>query len=81
MSSDEISASCDAVLRLLLLVLVFLVLVFMFRDFLIARFRSDDVFWYWAGSSVPQYHDVARLIIEGHKIAPDLLALLIFYCV
>lgn len=81
MSTNEVSASSDAMLRFLLLILIFPVLILVLGDLLLARFWSDHVPWDWASCPLPQYQDVARLIIKGHKIAPYLLALLIFYCV
>ena len=81
MSTNKVSASSDAMHCFLLLILIFLILVLVLCDLLLARFWSDHVLWDWASCSLPQYQDVARLIIKGHKIAPDLLALLIFYCV
>lgn len=81
MSSDEITSSSDALLRFFPLIALFLVLVLVLRDLLCAGLRPNPVLWDWTGLSLPQDHDVPRLVIERHEIAPYLLAFLIFDCV
>jgi hypothetical protein len=79
MTSDQVSTSIDAVLDLLLLVVLLLPLVFALCHFILPICLSHPGRGNRTRISPTQYCYFARVVIEGHQVAPDLLSFLVVY--
>jgi hypothetical protein len=81
MAANEISASRNTTLLLVLFIMFFLALVLRLAHMLRAIRLSDKRAGNWTGLSTAQDHYVAISAVHGHQVPPHLLALLVLDCI